>query len=134
VRLGKARQCSPSKFSSLFYLAFYSQIGWSVNAINNEDFAITEKGNEKSAIENVNVYPNPFSGNLTFDCENISNQSSVDIIITDLMGATVFRETMNDIKYNPKLKVDLSSIKPGIYMASLTDANYKTITKRIIKN
>jgi hypothetical protein len=50
------------------------------------------------------------------------------------MGATVFRETMNDIKYNPKLKVDLSSIKPGIYMASLTDTNYKTITKRIIKN
>ena len=50
------------------------------------------------------------------------------------MGSTVFHEIMNDIKYNPKLKVDLSSIKPGIYLASLTDANYKTITKRIIKS
>jgi hypothetical protein len=62
------------------------------------------------------------------------DQSSVDIIITDLTGKTVYREKMNDIKYNPKLKVDLSSIKPGIYLASLTDTNFKTITKRIIKN
>jgi hypothetical protein len=41
---------------------------------------------------------------------------------------------MNDIKYNPKLQVDLSRIKPGIYMAILTDTNQKTISKRIIKN
>jgi len=111
-----------------------SEIGWSVNAISNDDFAITEQNKEKSAIENVNVYPNPFSGNLTIDCEKLDDQSSVDIKITDFMGAVVYREKMNDIKYNPKLKIDLSSIKPGIYLASLTDSNYKTITKRIIKN
>jgi hypothetical protein len=111
-----------------------SEIGWSVNAINNDDFAITDESKEKLTIENLIVYPNPFSGNLTFDCEKMNNQSSVDIIITDLMGKIVFRETMNDIKYNPKLKVDLSSVKSGIYLASLTDSNNKTITKRIIKN
>jgi hypothetical protein len=110
-----------------------SELGWTVN-IEKEAIAINANGTEKSAIENVNVYPNPFSGKLTFDCEKINYQSSVDIIITDLMGETVFKQTMNDIKYNPKLQVDLSTIKPGIYMAILTDTNQKTISKRIIKN
>jgi len=109
-------------------------IGWSVNLSVNEEVVNKGIDPDKFADKNVNVYPNPFSNNLTFDCESIDNLSSVDIIITDLMGKTVFRETMNDIQYNPKLKVDLSSVKPGIYLASLTDANYKTITKRIIKN
>jgi hypothetical protein len=111
-----------------------SEIGWSVNLSVNEEVVNTGINPDTFANENVNIYPNPFSDNLTFDCENIDNLSSVDIIITDLMGKTVYRETMNDIKYNPKLKIDLSAIKSGIYLASLTDVNYKTITKRIIKN
>jgi hypothetical protein len=111
-----------------------SQIGWSVNAMLTEDFKKSAQDQEIFESENLNVYPNPFSGSLTFDCENISIQSSVDIIITDLMGSTIYRETMHDIQYNPKLRVDLSTIKPGIYLASLTDTNFKTITKRIIKN
>jgi hypothetical protein len=115
-------------------LYILSEIGWTVNVSEKEAIAINGNDLEKSGIENVNVYPNPFSGNLTFDCEKINYQSSVDIIITDLMGETVFRQTMNDVKYNPKLQVDLSMIKPGIYMAILTDTNQKTISKRIIKN
>ena len=115
-------------------LLVLSELGWSVNSSAIE--AVVSKSIDPETItdENVNIYPNPFSGNLTFECGNISNQSSLDITITDMTGKTVYRETMNDIKYNPKLKVDLSSIKPGIYLASLTDSNYKTITKRIIKN
>lgn len=115
-------------------LLVLSELGWSVNSSAIEAVVSTSIEPETISDENVNIYPNPFSGNLTFECGNISNQLSVDITITDMTGKTVYRETMNDIKYNPKLKVDLSSIKPGIYLASLTDSNYKTITKRIIKN
>jgi hypothetical protein len=115
-------------------LYILSEIGWTINALEREAIAVNHNSKEKSAIENVNIYPNPFSGNLTFDCEKINYQSSVDITITNLMGETVFSQTMNDVKYNPKLQVDLSMIKPGIYMATLTDTNQKTISKRIIKN
>ena len=115
-----------------------SEIGWGVNAAIIDDETAKSAHNQNQEIfetEKLNVYPNPFSGNLTFDCENTNIESSVDIVITDLMGSTVYRETKYDVKYNPKLKVDLSDIKPGIYMASLTDSNLKTITtKRIIKN
>lgn len=115
-------------------LYILSQIGWSVNAIEAENFEILAQNEDAFQSENVNVYPNPFVGKLTFDCEKIDIQSSIDIKISDLAGSIVYRETMHDTQYNPKLSVDLSSIKPGIYVASLTDMNFKTITKRIIKN
>jgi hypothetical protein len=114
-------------------LQVLSEIGWTVNTIET-DLNINTGNDEILAIENVNIYPNPFSGVLTFDCEKIMEQSSVEIIITDLAGKTVHREKMNDIQFNPKLRIDLSSIKPGIYLASLTDINFNTITKRILKN
>ena len=115
-------------------LQVLSELGWSVNLSDIEAVVSKSIDPETFSNENVNIYPNPFSSNLTFECENITNQSSVDITITDMMGKTVFSEKMTGINYNPKLKVDLSTIKPGIYLASLTDSNYKTITKRIIKN
>ncbi len=114
-----------------------SEMGWDVNStIMVDELAMSANNNNSKEIEsnNLTVYPNPFSGSLTFDCENVNIDSSAEIVITNLSGATVYRQTMYDIKYNPKLKIDLSDIKPGIYLASLTDSNLKTITKRIIKN
>lgn len=115
-------------------LQVLSEIGWTVSSIEADENLNNANNEATFTNDNVNIYPNPFTGSLTFDCVNINHQSSVDIMITDLMGKTVFRETLHDIQYNPKLKVDLSAIKPGIYLASLTDTNYNTITKRIIKN
>jgi hypothetical protein len=114
-------------------LYILSEMGWSVNSIQ-KDLNINTGNEEILAIENVNIYPNPFLGNLTFDCRDIAEQTNVDISITDLKGKTVYRETMNDINYNLKLQVDLSMINPGIYIANLTDKNQKIISKRIIKN
>ncbi|HSH20922.1 MAG TPA: T9SS type A sorting domain-containing protein, partial [Draconibacterium sp.] len=111
-----------------------AELGWTINPLVIEELEKSAFKEEIVENENLNVYPNPFSGSLTFDCENINNQTSVDIKITDLMGSTIYQETMYNLEYNPKLKVDLSTVKPGIYLASLTDSNLKTITKRIIKN
>lgn len=83
---------------------------------------------------NVNIYPNPFSSNFFIDCGNLTEQSSVDIIITDLAGKIVFQERNMDILFNPKIQVNLSSINSGMYLASVTDENSNKITKRIIKN
>lgn len=115
-------------------LQVLSEIGWSVNSSAEEDAISTGINNDIQANEDLNIYPNPFTGTLTFDCENINNLSSVEIKIIDLTGSTVYSEKMMDIQFNPKVKIDLSTIKPGVYLASLTDTNYKTITKRIIKN
>lgn len=115
-------------------LQILAELGWIINSIPTEEIEKSAQYEKPFENKSINIYPNPFSGSLTFDCEDISDQPSLDIKITDLAGSIVYRETKNDIQYNPKLKVDLSDIKPGIYLASLTDNNFKTITKRIIKN
>lgn len=111
-------------------ISVLSGIGWTVAATEEIN---TTANNEIINTSDINVYPNPCSGSLTFDCSNAENQSSVDIKITDLMGRIVYSEQNCDVQYNPAYKVDLSAIQSGIYLASITDLNNNTITKRIIK-
>jgi hypothetical protein len=117
-----------------YTLGVLSEIGWSVNSSVFENKVSTGTGDMIVANVDINVYPNPFTETLTFDCENISNQSSVEVSIIDLAGSTVYNETVYDIQFNPQLRINLSNIKPGVYLARLTDQDFKTITKRIIKN
>jgi hypothetical protein len=58
----------------------------------------------------------------------------VEVIITDLYGKTVHRETLYDASYSGKIKIDLPNVAPGVYMASVSDNNLNTITQKIIKN
>ncbi len=107
--------------------------GWAIDNLKIQNN--TNNSDDIVAAEDINIYPNPFSNNVFIDCNSISaDQSSVEVMITDLMGKTVYRETNFDIKYNPKVQVDLSTIRPGIYLACVTDENFNKITKRIIKN
>ena len=108
--------------------------GWAIDNLEIQKSA-TITDNSLVASEKVNIYPNPFTNDVFIDCNSLAaEQSSVEVMIMDMTGKTVYRESNFDIKYNPKLQLDLSSIRPGIYLASITDDNYNTITKRIIKN
>ncbi|HCE57863.1 MAG TPA: hypothetical protein DER09_08595 [Prolixibacteraceae bacterium] len=111
-------------------LQIINGIGWNTETA---ESITTGTGDITPANEEVSIYPNPFSDYIIFEWENTGNQSTVDITITDLTGKTVYQETMSDIQFNPKLKINLSIIKSGIYLASLTDMNHKKVTKRIIK-
>ena len=106
--------------------------GWAIDNLEIQKSATVD--NSALASGNVDIYPNPFSNNVNIDCNSLAANQSVEIMIMDMAGKTVYHETKIDIKYNPKLQLDLSSIRPGIYLASITDENYNTITKRIIKN
>lgn len=106
--------------------------GWAIDNLQIQN--VNTANDEMFAEENINIYPNPFSNNIFIDCVKMATQSSVEILITDLAGKTVYRQTNYDVQFNSKLNVDLSTIESGIYLASITDDNFNTITKRIIKN
>ncbi len=106
--------------------------GWAIDNLKIQN--VNTANNEMLAEEDINIYPNPFSDNLYIDCRKMDAQSPVEIMITDLAGKTVFRETSYGNQFNSKMKVDLSAIDSGIYLASITDDKFNTITKRIIKN
>ena len=106
--------------------------GWAIDNLNIQ--MLNTNSNEIIVAADVAIYPNPFTNNLFIDCSKLINPSEVQIQITDLVGKTVYRETKYDSEYNPKLQISLPDAKPGIYIASITDANLNTITQKIIKN
>lgn len=106
--------------------------GW---AIDNLDIQMSNTNyDEIVAVADVTIYPNPFTNNLFIDCSKLTNPSEVEVQIMDLLGKTVYREMKYDSQYNPKLQISLPDIKPGIYIASVTDANLNTVIQKIIKN
>lgn len=110
-----------------------SEIGWGKPTETALALNTASKINDLKNDE-INIYPNPFSNNLTIECENLADQSqTVEIKISDLMGRIVYQEANSDLQYNPVYKIDLSSIKSGVYLASIIDSNKKSYTKRIIK-
>jgi hypothetical protein len=106
--------------------------GWAIDNLNIQ--MLQTNYDEIVAVADVTIYPNPFTNNLFIDCSKLTNSSEVKVQITDLVGKTIYRETKYDSEYNPKLQVNLPDVKPGIYIASVTDANLNTITQKIIKN
>ncbi|NQU51677.1 MAG: T9SS type A sorting domain-containing protein [Bacteroidetes bacterium] len=99
-----------------------------------EENAITTANEEIFADSEVKMYPNPCTNNLFIDCMEMVNSSSVEVCITDLYGKTVYRETRYDIQNGPTLKVDLGNITSGVYLASITSSDSKSVTQKIVKN
>ncbi len=108
--------------------------GWAIDNLSIQGLKTYNTNDELMAEAQANIYPNPFINNFYVDCSKLNNATEVTIQITDLFGKTVFRETKYDSLYNPKLEINLSDVRSGIYLASITDADLNTITQKIIKN
>ncbi|MCF6356835.1 MAG: T9SS type A sorting domain-containing protein [Draconibacterium sp.] len=106
--------------------------GWAIDNLNIQ--MLNTDIDETATNSDITIYPNPFSNSLFIDCSNLTNSSEIVVQITDLVGKTVYHEIKYDSQYNPKLQVNLPDVKPGIYIASITDADLNTITQKIIKN
>lgn len=116
-----------------FRLASDQQVtgwGWAIDNLTIQ--SVTTAADEILAQDNVSVYPNPFQSSIYVDGVD-ANGADLEIVVTDLYGKTVFRETRFGT-YDQKIKVDLPNIAPGIYLASITDNNSISISQKIIKN
>lgn len=66
-------------------------------------------------VENLKIYPNPFTETTTIEFHNPDN-SNYQVYITDITGKVVGRE--EGISTN-KVKIDKGSLKPGLYFIEL---------------
>ncbi len=74
------------------------------------------------------VHPNPVHGEITI---NINCYDLQDVFVYDLFGKPVKHLSADELKTSsPKCKIDLKSLKPGIYAASFVSGRSK---KRIVK-
>ena len=105
--------------------------GWAIDNLAIQ--SVTTEADDVFAEENVSIYPNPFQNSIFVDGLE-SDGSDLEVIVTDLSGKTVFRESVFGNSYNRRIKIDLPNIAPGIYLASITDRNSISINQKIIKN
>ncbi len=84
-------------------------------------------GIEDIKTSNFKIYPNPSNGNFTIDLDSQSS-NSLSIIISDLLGQTVYKNEVSQGKVN----IELLNLQ-GVYFIILVDRNRKTTeTQRVI--
>jgi len=106
--------------------------GW---AIGNLDIQGLHTSSEELLAESsFQVYPNPVSNRLFVEWASQTDAASVEIVVTDLFGKTIRRETGFESFFSPKAEIDLSGISPGIYMVSISDGMHIVSTRKIVKN
>lgn len=106
--------------------------GWAIDNLTIQE--ITTDVDESLTADNLSIYPNPFKSSIYIDGVQSDMANDVEVIITDLYGKTVHREILYEASYTGKIKIDLPHVAPGVYMASVSDNNFNTLTQKIIKN
>ncbi|HSH19015.1 MAG TPA: T9SS type A sorting domain-containing protein, partial [Draconibacterium sp.] len=88
--------------------------------------------NRISAESAFNIYPNPLSGNfLSIDINGFDAFNKVDVRITNLLGQTVYQNTMQNTGYS---SIDVSAwLKQSVYIVTVKSGQSKTSRKLIIE-
>lgn len=74
--------------------------------------------------EQITIYPNPSSGNFIF-----SSAVKITLIqVYDINGKTIYKSTNN----NQTIKIDLSSVKAGVYAAHITNIFGETNVHKLV--
>ena len=89
----------------------------------------TITANNKGIIsEQINVYPNPFSDNISIDITQLSLNKTMLVKITNSHGVTVVRKNINEAE----LPLDMTKILPGTYVLEII-TNEKPYYQKIVK-
>ncbi len=77
---------------------------------------------------NIYVYPNPAINNVRFEFSNLK-PSTYSLKIYNILGVVVMRKDYQ-LHGSKTIKLDISKLRKGTYLYSLTDAQGKTIATR----
>lgn len=90
-------------------------------------FSVDQK--EQEPLE-ISIYPNPASGVATIDLSCFKSESTVDLIIHDLLGRTIYSALFQPGRSGVAI-IDVSSFPQGIYMVRAESAT-RQVTKKLI--
>jgi hypothetical protein len=106
--------------------------GWAVDNLKIQEL---QTGTEELfATGSFQVYPNPAKNYLFVEWSELNENDPLEIVVSDLMGKTVRRETGLDSFFSSKTQVDLSGISPGIYVVNISDGSRIVSSSKIVKN
>ena len=78
----------------------------------------------------LRAYPNPASDNVTIEYAYAGNSNAVNLVIKNLVGATLYTKKL-DVNGN-KVKVDVSEYSSGIYFYSIEADGRPLVTKKLL--
>ena len=99
----------------------FTKVGW-VNR--NYLFAVTRGlslgiNEVNNFIQKISVFPNPATNKISFSL-NETNNKTLNIIITNILGETVFNNTLN---YQKEIEIPVTDLKSGIYFIKIQSGN-----------
>lgn len=74
-------------------------------------------------LNEVQVFPNPTSGNLNIQLESTS-ATSLQIRVSDILGKTVLQKTQDVFEGGQLLNLDLHTIDNGLYLITIQEGDY----------
>ena len=89
-------------------------------------FFVGTIGIEDITIDDINIYPNPTSGQFTIDVKGLTED--VTVMVYDALGKHISTTT---IEGGSAKAIDISNEAQGLYQVVIRDANGASITKRI---
>ena len=96
---------------------------------------IVEEESEETDLEvlasTMNIYPNPFSNQLTIDFVSDVNEENIRISIYDLTGKVVLQTQTDVVEGSNKIPMDVRSLPKGTYLVRFDNENDRQYAKII---
>jgi len=119
----------PKTNTRIIFTEYYSGQGSQYTKFNLFTYALPTTGiaEQLNGSLEINLYPNPVTGNGTLTLET-KNSKATQISIVGLDGKVVFEQNMNGSNEN----IQLPSLQSGIYMVNIQTQNNKTSKKLLV--
>ncbi|MFY7734109.1 MAG: PKD domain-containing protein [Bacteroidia bacterium] len=116
-----------AKITNGYNLSDSTNLAVNITTVGINDLAI-------NSFSQINFKPNPFSTNLEISFTSATKERT-KLIITDAIGKEVYEQHFQTkIGDNDIITEDLSTLKPGFYMATLANINGQSKAFKVIKN
>jgi len=99
------------KSTNSFGCSSYSAVYYLVNSAGIQSL--------ETSLHNFDVYPNPTNGEFTIAFE-LSDNQDLNVLVTDVIGKTVYSESLTRFRGKYERKLDLSSSAIGVYTVEIT--------------
>ena len=99
----------------------FSKVGW----VSRNNLCAVTRGlslgvNEvNNTLQKINVFPNPATNKISFSV-NETNNKTLSVIITNILGETVFNNTLN---YQKDIEIPVTDLNSGIYFIKIQSGN-----------
>jgi len=102
-------------------------------AISNAEVAVVVSySNNRLNTRSISVYPNPVQGitNVIMDSDV---QGNANLMLTDINGSTLLRQDFVKNSGAQTLQVNMSNLRPGVYILTIQVGGTRIATKKLMK-